>query len=162
MLQMSPNVDMIWYIKRMGHLWANIHPPGPAMRIYCCIIDFPYRSGERARKPGVCVPAPHPAHLSCWKHPCAQPPSTISALRGLWGPSSERFSAAPFSKGVCGERPTAAHPGEDVVSVPPRWLCRCAAAEGLNFTLGATEVIKHRTSFCCPPINPVLKYDLNS
>lgn len=31
MLQMSPNAVMTWYIKTMGHLWANIHPPGPAM-----------------------------------------------------------------------------------------------------------------------------------
>lgn len=49
MLQMSPNADTIWYIKRMGHLWANIHPPGPAME-YIVVIDLPYQSGEGAAK----------------------------------------------------------------------------------------------------------------
>lgn len=153
MLQMSPNADMIWYIKRMGHLWANIHPPGPAMRIYGCIIDFPYRSGEWARKPGVCVLAPHPSHLSCWKHPCAQPPSTVSVLHEVWGPSSKMFSAAPFSKGICCERPTVAHPGEDVVSVPPRLVCwgvQMCCCCGAKFCPGSHRSDKTRDFFLLP------------
>lgn len=122
MLQMSPNVDRIWYIKRMGHLWANVHPPGPAMGTYWCRIDLPYGSGELARKPAVCgraVPAPHPAPLSRWKHPRAWPPCPASVPRWLSGPNSKK--AVPCGNGVRCECVTVTHPPKTPRSrwVPP-------------------------------------------
>lgn len=68
--------------------------------------------------------------------------------------------AAPFGQGGCWGT-MVAHPDEDEGVHQPHLLvlCRFAAAPGLK-VWAHPEVIKHRSSFCCSCINPVLKYNL--
>lgn len=68
--------------------------------------------------------------------------------------------AAPFSQGGCWGT-MVAHPDEDEGLHQPHLLllCRFAAAPGLK-VWAHPEVIKHRSSFCCSCINPVLKHNL--
>lgn len=69
--------------------------------------------------------------------------------------------AAPFSQGGCLGHYSPCPDEDEGVHQPHLLLsCRFAAAPGLKVCTGATEVIKHRSSFCCSCINPVLKYNL--
>lgn len=162
MLQMSFNVDMMWYIKRMGHLWANIHPPGPAIGIYCCIIDLLYWSGERARKPCVwpCSPVPPPAHLSQWKHPVPSHDAQFLSF-AEWGvPVAKCSRLLPSARAFVANTPQLhTQKKTSYSSVPPRlvlWDMKecCTGSHKGDLNMGL--------SFCWSCMNPVLKYDLKT
>lgn len=101
----------------------------------------------------LCWPCSSPSPAKLLEHPCAQPRCPVPALHSqFWLLPSARV----FFRGTA-----VSHPNEDEDVHQPHLLlvCRFAVAPGLKVCIGATEVIKHRSSFCCSCINPVLKYN---
>lgn len=119
--------------------------PGLVLGMHWCVIDLLDQDGEWGRN-WVFV---QPLLLS-------QPSWADGAsLCPVAAPHSQFWLLPPATAVIQG-------PDEDEGVHQPQLLllCRFAAASGLKVCTGATEVIKHRSSFCCSCINPVLKYNL--
>lgn len=123
--------------------------------LICCVIDLLDQDGEWARNWVFVLTLllSQPSQAAGASLCPAMMPSSCPSFPVL---------AAPLSQGGFWGT-VVAHPNEDedvgVHQPHLLLLCKFAVSPGLKVCIGATEVIKHRSSFCCSWINPVLKYN---
>lgn len=136
-----------------GSPWASTHILGCWESIGIGVwLFYRIRMEREEETECLCNPAPLPAQLSCWSIP-------VPSHNAQFLPFIPSFGCS-LQPGWL-SRALQSHKGCQWW----RWRCSSApppfaAAPGLRVCTGATEVIKHRSSFCCSCINPVLKYNL--
>lgn len=128
-----------------GSPWASTHILGCWESIGVWLLD---QDGEWGRNWVFVQPCSSPSPAELVEHPCTQSQCPVPALHSqFWLLPSARalqsHKACQWWRWRCS-------------SAPPPF----AATPVLRVCTGATEMIKHRSSFCCSCINPVLKYNL--